>query len=115
MGKAGIYVFLIIAGTAAVVCLGIWLNLVTHRLLDAAHARHRQHLADTTPWAQYLDIGDNGEYLIGIERRAEGHQYAHLEMFRLSAQSEQLDVKQRIYEAKDRAALYNNEDANGDD
>lgn len=109
MGKAGIYVLLLIVVVIAVGALGYGLLWVLQKLLTGSHERHLTHLRENTPWSQYLDVSELGEYVIGVHRHAEGRTFAQVEMCRLPADHDQLEVKLKISEAKDRALIYNNE------
>lgn len=104
MGRASVFVFLIVV---LVTCYGVAKLIQT--LVRDARERHTAMLLRTTPWRQYLDVGERGEFIIGVQREAEGRTFAKLEMARYPAEHDALDIKLKINEAMDRATIYNNE------
>jgi hypothetical protein len=109
MGKADIYVFLIIVAIAAVIAAGYGATRLWRRLLIAAHERRRKELDRTTPWSEYLQIDQRGAYTIGIRRWHEDYKpfEGPIEMFHLPADTTQLDLELKFNEAKDRATFMN--------
>lgn len=103
MGRASVFVFLIV-----VLLVVAGLVKLIQTLVRDNHDRHIAMLLRTTPWSQFLEVGEQGEFIIGVHREAEGHTFAKLEMGRYPAEHDALDVKIKINEAMDRATIYNN-------
>jgi hypothetical protein len=109
MGKADIYVFLIILAVIALIAGFYGLVRLFENMAAAAHERRRSELERTTPWSHYLKVGQQGEYVIGVQRWVQGFKpfEGPVEICRLPHDRDLVDVNTRVNEAKDRANLLN--------
>jgi hypothetical protein len=75
MGKADIYVLMLIVGIAAVLAAGWGIVRLIRRLSAKAHAHHVAKLEATTPWTEFTDVADDGTCVIGVHRAAENREW----------------------------------------
>lgn len=101
--------FLIVLSVLILIAISYGLVRLFENVAAAAHERNRKELEQTTPWSHYLKIGQQGEYVIGVQRWVEGNPpfEGPIELCRLSVDHDLLDVNVKVNEAKDRAALLN--------
>jgi hypothetical protein len=108
VGKAGIYVLLLIVAVIVIGAIVYGLLWALGILSAKAHARHLVHLRETTPWTHYTDVGEHGEYILGIIRRAEGHTFdGPLELHRLPIDHDQTEVRIKLDAVKARVLMEN--------
>lgn len=107
MGKADVYVFILIVSIAAVLGAGWGISRLVRRQVAAAHERHLATLKATTPWTQFTEVADDGACIIGVHRAAEGHEWQRVLLARLPVETTALDIQLKVSEAKDRAAVLN--------
>lgn len=109
MEKGGIYVLLLILGVVALLAAGYGLLRLGRWLLAAGQRRHLEKLDRGTPWTFFMQVSKGGDCVIGVRRSVLGHPpfEGPIEMFRVAADHDPIDLQVKINEAKDRAALYN--------
>ena len=112
MGKADIYVFLIVLGVAAVAAAGWGVVVLAQRVARARRVANRDNVDGRTHWVEYLRVGKDGGYLIGVERSAWiGHDRVVFEgpiqLFDLKPDHDPVEVRLKVGEAQDRAFLCN--------
>jgi hypothetical protein len=112
MGKADIYVFLILVAVALVVVAGWGIYRVCQQW-EVEHRRKRiAELDAATGWTHYCRVGRDGGYSIGVERVAyygDERRVFNLpiQICELPADHDPLDVELRVNVARDRASVYN--------
>lgn len=76
--------------------------------LLVARKRHEETAGGPAWWRHYTDFNANGDYLIGIYRVADGRQIgSKVELFRLPAYHDEIDVRVKVRQAMRQAELAN--------
>ena len=110
MGKADVYVLMLIVAIAAVLAAGWGGVRLSRRLVATAHARHIAKLETTTPWTEFTDVADDGTCIIGVHRAAENKEWRRVVLFQVPVAATALDIELKVSEARDRAAVLNGMD-----